>query len=272
MKICTKCSEEKDESKDFFFNKSQGSLYAHCKKCHGLLGVRWKAENRDRYLSAVRKSHDTDEYRKYHKEWFRKNRDRLLTGLRERRAAGELAEREKRAKAKYRSTKKGKEKEAEWTKDNPEKIREIVKKYREAHPYIPKGRIIRGRDPVLLKMNRWRSRSIKRARMRASVREKISPEDIAGLLDKQGRKCANCAISLKAYHIDHYMPIALGGSHTIGNLDLLCASCNHKKNKTHPHEWERRNGRDPRLDREPSIAPVVRPGCEIARRSPNKKK
>lgn len=39
------------------------------------------------------------------------------------------------------------------------------------------------------------------------------------------------------YHLDHIMPIALGGTNDESNLQLLRAECNIKKAAMHPDEW-----------------------------------
>jgi 5-methylcytosine-specific restriction endonuclease McrA len=38
------------------------------------------------------------------------------------------------------------------------------------------------------------------------------------------------------------MPLFLGGSNWISNIQLLCPTCNLKKYKKHPVDWARENG------------------------------
>jgi 5-methylcytosine-specific restriction endonuclease McrA len=60
----------------------------------------------------------------------------------------------------------------------------------------------------------------------------------------QKSKCACCGKSLKhSYHLDHIMPIALGGTNTDDNVQLLTPSCNLRKSAKHPDDWARENGR-----------------------------
>lgn len=68
-----------------------------------------------------------------------------------------------------------------------------------------------------------------------------------GTTQKLGRlqkwKCAICSRSVKAsYHIDHVMPLALGGKHEPANLQLLCPSCNVRKSAKHPVDFMRERG------------------------------
>ena len=79
-------------------------------------------------------------------------------------------------------------------------------------------------------------------------------KDVASLLwTAQDGKCHApwCARPLKdpgksdsglVYHLDHYIPLAKGGTHTDSNLVLLCFKCNLSKHDTLPDEWARANG------------------------------
>ena len=65
---------------------------------------------------------------------------------------------------------------------------------------------------------------------------------LAALFDSQLGRCANpyCGRSLKdGCHVDHIMPVALGGDNDLRNLQFLCPDCNFRKNKLHPEDWER---------------------------------
>jgi 5-methylcytosine-specific restriction endonuclease McrA len=56
-------------------------------------------------------------------------------------------------------------------------------------------------------------------------------------------KCAVCRASLKAgYHLDHVMPLALGGEHLASNVQLLCPTCNVRKAAKDPLQFMRERG------------------------------
>lgn len=62
-------------------------------------------------------------------------------------------------------------------------------------------------------------------------------EEISSLMAEQKGHCAHpwCGADITAgYHIDHYMPLALGGSNWIENIQLLCEPCNLQKGALHP--------------------------------------
>lgn len=72
-----------------------------------------------------------------------------------------------------------------------------------------------------------------------------SAADIRALLTTQHGKCAHswCRKSLASgYHIDHVLPLKLGGSNGRRNIQLLCQHCNLSKSDTHPIDYARRNG------------------------------
>ena len=68
-----------------------------------------------------------------------------------------------------------------------------------------------------------------------------------GLTEKlfklQGGKCACCRKSLgKDYHLDHIMPIALGGVNEDWNMQLLTQFCNLQKHAAHPVDFMQSRG------------------------------
>jgi len=52
-------------------------------------------------------------------------------------------------------------------------------------------------------------------------------------------KCFYCGRKLKDMHIDHLIPITVGGRHTVKNFVLACPWCNASKRNMHPvsHLW-----------------------------------
>ena len=99
---------------------------------------------------------------------------------------------------------------AAWRADNPEKIRTY---------------------------NRNR-----RARKR-EVGGRLSPGLASKLFKLQRGKCACCGQPLgNDYHLDHIIPMALCGTNTDDNMQLLRGSCNLKKGAKHPVEFMQQRG------------------------------
>ena len=90
--------------------------------------------------------------------------------------------------------------------------------------------------------NRHRRRALK-----AKSGGVYSTSDTDVMLETQGNKCVYCDVDLiligkGRYHVDHRMPLVLGGTNNPENLQLLCPTCNLCKNATHPDEYEKRIG------------------------------
>lgn len=88
---------------------------------------------------------------------------------------------------------------------------------------------------------------------RANAEGVHTGHDIKALFAHQRGTCPNCqALLIKRgpgkYHVDHIMPIALGGSNWPSNLQLLCPPCNMSKGAKHPNIWMADNPRKRDVD------------------------
>lgn len=91
---------------------------------------------------------------------------------------------------------------------NPHKVREFAQRCGDRKV----GRLPRGTIPRIGEAQRWR--------------------------------CAICATSIKrGYHMDHISPLARGGEHVGRNIQLLCKTCNVRKNAKDPIDYMRSLGR-----------------------------
>ena len=133
------------------------------------------------------------------------------------------------------------------------KIRQ--KKWREAHP-----------DKKREATRRWRESNIERAREVNANWNKSNPDSMrlilqnyrakkrdSGILSKglaqrlynlqRGLCACGCGEKLgKDYHLDHIMPIALGGRNADDNIQLLKSTCNRQKHSKHPIDFMQERG------------------------------
>lgn len=151
----------------------------------------------NRQRRRARYSENREVEKGYQKEYYRKNRDRILA---------KASERRKKNRENLRAESR------EWRKNNPE--------------YFVKYR----------KDNRNKAREYCHRRR---VRKALNGEFV--VLDKEieriySSRCVACD-SDQSVSIDHVIPIARGGRHSIGNLQPLCASCNSSKGIKLMTEW-----------------------------------
>lgn len=52
--------------------------------------------------------------------------------------------------------------------------------------------------------------------------------DSVRVFQRDGGRCVQCGTDFEIQH-DHIVPVALGGSSTAENIQLLCAQCNQSK-------------------------------------------
>jgi 5-methylcytosine-specific restriction endonuclease McrA len=62
-------------------------------------------------------------------------------------------------------------------------------------------------------------------------------EDIQAQYERQGGKCFYCHQKLDKYHVDHAIPLVLGGSNGPENLVVACPECNMEKGAKHPMDF-----------------------------------
>ena len=92
------------------------------------------------------------------------------------------------------------------------------------------GRAWRKANPEKVRL--WNKLRVHRLR---GIGDMPNSSEINYMLCMQDAKCTYCGKGLTNYHIDHKHPISKGGTNDVGNIQLLCATCNLKKGVI-PHE------------------------------------
>ena len=143
-----------------------------------------------------------------------------------------------------------------WRATNPDSVRATKKRSDQAHPEAV--RIRKRRYYVAHKeqhgayQRQWRATHPDRVaaserNRKARIRESLGTHtaaDIEAQYKRQHGLCfwravhADCRVQLgDDYHVDHVVPISLGGSNGPENLVLTCPKCNLVKNAQHPMDW-----------------------------------
>lgn len=101
----------------------------------------------------------------------------------------------------------------QWRSEN----RDAVRKHRMDSHY-------RNYDSDILRMN------ARRAKVKAFL---VIDKDAKRIMSQP---CVECGVA-ENLHLDHIIPLSRGGQHAVGNLQMLCASCNLSKNNKTMIEW-----------------------------------
>ena len=68
-----------------------------------------------------------------------------------------------------------------------------------------------------------------RSASRAAIHRRPVPRELRRVVwERDGGRCVDCGADFEL-QFDHVIPLALGGSSTVDNLQLLCAPCNQRK-------------------------------------------
>ena len=216
-KPCTKCGQIKAFA-DFSKNcNAKDGLQTQCKGCNAAyqkanrlrISARDKARrlvdgDKMRAQSRASWAKHRDKRLAWHREYYEQNKARYAEYHKER--YPEVAER-KRAVAK------------EWRKTNP-------KKYKAAQD-----------DWRLRNLDKHNENArLRRARLRNAKTGLVTRKELKRLLSGF---CAYCGATGQLT-IDHVIPLARGGDHTIGNFAPACKKCNSTKGDSFIMEWRKR--------------------------------
>lgn len=233
IRFCAKCGEGKAVS-DFYKDKRcADGLKPDCKACV-------IAYNKARYHA------HKGEWRARNRDWCSRNKSRLNAYHRRRYLENKKPGRglgwAKRAKPILRALKfSNEQKSAIWFSEFGPMFLVVLLAFK-AEQDRQNEAVRQARLEVARKKRREYER-LKEFRRRGAG-GKYTKADIDRLFLFQGGKCVSCRCRLRpGYHVDHILPIALGGTNDPHNLQLLCGGCNIKKGARHPVEYMQSLGR-----------------------------
>ena len=213
MKTCSKCGETKPVN-EFGKNARQRSgLHPLCKVCHNISVAAWKAANPEKIKAANAKwsAANPEKIKASCAKWAAANRDKKKANDAKWRSNNPEKHRATAAKSYAANRDKTLARLAKWAKANPE-ARRIYKQNRRARKLEAGGRLSSGLADKLFKLQRGKC--------------------ACGCKQPLGDDC----------HMDHIHPLALGGTNTDDNIQLLRARCNKQKGAKHPIDFMRQRG------------------------------
>lgn len=229
-KFCTKCKTEKPVEMFSRNARSKDGMQAYCKVCVNNSAADYRLNNREGLREKQRKyiAANRDKKRESDQRYHQANRVRVLEYAKNYRESNK----EKISKCKI-----------EWYLKNKDKISEDRSARYRDDPEVANAARKRAREWA--ENNKERVRIHKRNR-KARIRNSpgiLSKDISARLLKLQRGKCTCCGKPLgNDYHLDHIIPIALGGTNTDDNVQLLRAECNNFKRAKHPADFMRQRG------------------------------
>jgi 5-methylcytosine-specific restriction endonuclease McrA len=131
-----------------------------------------------------------------------------------------------------------KERSREWYWKNLDRARENRRKTYDSdrEAYIEKTRRWKRANRERANQSDLQSIHRRRARLLSNGAYQISDKDLRRLY---ALPCTYCG-ELESIQLDHIVPIARGGSHSIGNLAPACRTCNASKGTKTITEWRKR--------------------------------
>jgi 5-methylcytosine-specific restriction endonuclease McrA len=190
--------------------------------------------------SKKRHQENPDLAKAYRGKWYEANKQEAIAKRIQYRKEHPEQERETMKKWDAANKEKIAAKQAEYREKNKERLKlRDAKKYAqetERCKAYNKAWYANNPDAVRIKNQNRRARIL-------NVGGKLSKGLSERLFDLQKGKCPCCKRGLgKNYHLDHIVPLALGGSNDDSNAQLLRAECNLKKHAEHPVSYMQSKG------------------------------
>lgn len=227
MYTCYRCEVEKPLT-DFHTSKHNKSGITNiCKPCQKLKNSEYYAKNKEKLKAQT-------------KDYVVKNKEKVHLS---------------RKRYRTENAKRLKESHARYVKNNREKINALGRKsyYLHREERIKKHSAYRKThmDVFSRASKRWRERNPLAARA-SSLNRIARIKKVGGKLSKglaktlftlQRGLCVCCRKPLgPTFHLDHIIPLALGGENVDGNIQLLRARCNLQKHMKHPVDFMQERG------------------------------
>jgi 5-methylcytosine-specific restriction endonuclease McrA len=212
MKICSQCGECKPRSEYHKKTSSKDGLKAACKECRNAKNTLYRKNNPEKARSSwvSYREKNTELVKQRLKDWMSANKDKANA-----RSAAWYQENKEKTKAQAK----------EWYGKNIERAKNNASKRYAENP-----------EPYKIRAHNRRVKIIESG-------EKLSRGLTLKLFKLQKGKCACCKKPLgNDYHMDHIMPLALGGTNTDDNIQLLRARCNLQKHAKDPIDFMQERG------------------------------
>lgn len=165
----------------------------------------------------------------YKKLWYKRNKSKILQKSAEYRAANKDEIKIRKAKRQIEHKDRLNKISKSYYHQNKDRAKEISKAYYEKNKEDIKARtaLWQKSNPEKNKLLRANYKGRRRARQHKTSIGRVSYKAVK---ERNGMVCGICTLEIKdKYHYDHIIPLAKGGSHTTGNIQLAHPKCNQLK-------------------------------------------
>lgn len=231
LKACNKCAKEFPATAEFFhrLSRSKDGLWPTCKTCR----LEYEKQNRDTNL----------DYRRAICERARAYRDANIERVRKRENEAYHSRRakdpERVARQMHESYMRHRERRldsaAQWRSEHRDELRAYFRRYHREHA----ERIAaRSRDYYQREKDKYRTYSRNRKARKKAATGWHSAQDVAAQNERQRHRCYWCGASTRTgFHVDHIVPLKLGGTNWPDNIVIACPRCNLSKGAKHPMDF-----------------------------------
>lgn len=141
---------------------------------------------------------------------------------------------------------------AAWQRANPDRVKEIQRRYQERHPERvaawKRKYTERNRDKHYAAVAKWRRANPEAGRtvsQRYAARKRNLPSTLTtkqwlSCLEYWNHTCAYCGAQQSFWHVleqEHHVPVSTGGGYTADNIVPACKSCNSRKLDRVASDW-----------------------------------
>jgi len=249
MKFCTKCDKCMPLNNQFFVPRKgiSGSFHARCRECKQAAEREYYSDDRRKLkksqsasTSSRRESHRERSRIRYASLTLEQKRERVE----KRKNSPNYKSHIKKQVEQRKADPNHKIKQSQYQKANREQGLERCRKFRAkklaTDPLF--------RDKASEYARKWRAKNpgasraqnAKSKAKRLQAPGEFNNKDVNELFRRQNAKCFYCECKISrgvSWHVDHFIPLAKGGSNFPENLVLSCAFCNLSKSARLPWEF-----------------------------------
>ena len=206
MKVCKTCGIEKEIDEFCKDSKTTDGYFYKCKECQSIHYKKYYEENKEK---------EKIRYKKYYEE--NKEKESI------------------RQKKYYEENKEKKSiRQKKYYEENKEKIKKYNKNYNEEHKAEKKeyqkkySKTLKGREVIRFRRHKKR---IAYENTDITVEWLIQQKKENEFCELCGTKMNNTNYHSAQAHLDHIIPLNIGGKHIMENVRFICAKCNQSRPK-----------------------------------------